>query len=67
MKLAFPHSSFINPVFLNLMALLSQRAGRVDVRVGGNTQETAVLVDSSGLPAGIMIQKDKAASSNPVG
>ena len=48
------------------MALLSQRAGRVDVRVGGNTQETAVLVDASNLPAGIMIQKDKAASSNPV-
>lgn len=46
------------------MGLISQRAGRVHVRVGGNTQETAVLVAS--LPGGVAISKDKADSSNPV-
>ncbi len=46
------------------MALVTDRAGRVHLRVGGNTQETAVLVDS--LPDGLAIEKDKADSSNPV-
>ncbi|CAL1698450.1 unnamed protein product [Somion occarium] len=57
------NSTFINPPFLNLMSLITQRAGRVNIRVGGNTQETAVLVDS--LPDGLAIQKDKVDSSNP--
>lgn len=50
--------------FLNLLASVVDRAGRVRVRVGGNTQETATLVDS--LPDDAMIAKDKQASSNPV-
>lgn len=58
------NSSYIQVPFLNLMANLQQRAGRVYVRVGGNTQETAVHVDS--LPDGKMIQKDNANTTNPV-
>ncbi|KAK0230497.1 glycoside hydrolase family 79 protein [Armillaria fumosa] len=57
------NSSYIQVPFLNLMANLQQRAGRVYVRVGGNTQETAVHVDS--LPDGKMIQKDNTNTTNP--
>ncbi|KAK0243051.1 glycoside hydrolase family 79 protein [Armillaria nabsnona] len=57
------NSSYIQVPFLNLMANLQQRAGRVYVRVGGNTQETAVYVDS--LPDGKMIQKDNTNTTNP--
>ncbi|TFK29209.1 hypothetical protein FA15DRAFT_664535 [Coprinopsis marcescibilis] len=39
------NSSFINVPFLNLMANIAERAGQVVVRLGGNTQEYAVLVD----------------------
>ena len=46
------------------MAIVAQRAGRVAIRVGGNSQETATLVDS--LPDGAAIEKDKADSTNPV-
>ncbi len=46
------------------MALITERAGRVYIRIGGNSQETATLVDS--LPDGAAIEKDKAASTNPV-
>ncbi|THG97424.1 hypothetical protein EW026_g4567 [Hermanssonia centrifuga] len=45
------------------MALITERAGRVYIRIGGNSQETATLVDS--LPDGAAIEKDKAASTNP--
>ena len=38
------------------MALIRERAGEVLIRVGGNTQETAVLVDS--LPGGVMMTKE---------
>lgn len=47
------------------MANIQQRAGRVNVRVGGNTQETAVLVDST--PDGRILEKDISGASNPVG
>ncbi|KAG7447455.1 glycoside hydrolase family 79 protein [Guyanagaster necrorhizus] len=57
------NSSYIQVPFLNLMANLQQRAGGVYVRVGGNTQETAVHVDS--LPDGKMIQKDNQNTTNP--
>jgi hypothetical protein len=50
--------------FLNLMSILNQRAGRVNIRVGGNTQEEATLVDS--LPDGRLLQKDQASQANPV-
>lgn len=56
--------SFIQVPFLNLMSLLTARAGRVTIRVGGNSQETASLVDS--LPDGKAIEKDKDDTSNPV-
>lgn len=46
------------------MALITERAGRVYIRVGGNSQETASLVDS--LPGGVAMSKDKTDSSNPV-
>ncbi|EDR09602.1 glycoside hydrolase family 79 protein [Laccaria bicolor S238N-H82] len=49
--------------FLNLMANLAQRVGRVTIRVGGNTQETAVLVPST--PDGKILEKDIAGASNP--
>lgn len=41
--------------FLNLMATLASRSGEVHIRVGGNTQDYATLVDS--LPQGNVIQK----------
>ena len=46
------------------MALIAERAGYVPIRVGGNSQDTASLVDS--LPDGAVMEKDKADSSNPV-
>lgn len=46
------------------MALLSERAGRVNIRVGGNTQETATLVQS--LPDMKMVEKQETAGNNPV-
>ncbi|KAI0354193.1 hypothetical protein OH77DRAFT_1437562 [Trametes cingulata] len=57
------NSSFIQVPFLNLLATIADRAGSVVVRVGGNTQETATLVDS--LPNNAMIAKDKENASNP--
>ncbi|KAG6824999.1 hypothetical protein H0H92_005126, partial [Tricholoma furcatifolium] len=49
--------------FLNLMANLAERTGRVNIRVGGNTQDTAVLVDST--PDGKMLEKNITGASNP--
>ncbi|KAI0830343.1 glycoside hydrolase family 79 protein [Trametes gibbosa] len=53
----------LNPEFLNLMNIVAQRAGAVHIRVGGNTQETAFLVDQ--LADGKMMEKDKEDASNP--
>ncbi|PFH50112.1 glycoside hydrolase family 79 protein [Amanita thiersii Skay4041] len=39
------------------MANLVKRSGRVNIRVGGNTQETAVLVDRT--PSGRLLEKDR--------
>ncbi|KAF8994923.1 hypothetical protein BDQ17DRAFT_1430785 [Cyathus striatus] len=50
------NASVLQVPFLNLMANLQQRGGKVQVRVGGNTQETAVLVDST--PDGKILEKD---------
>lgn len=44
------------------MANLQQRSGRVNIRVGGNTQETATLVDS--LSDGKMLEKDNDNTAN---
>ncbi|KAG6915354.1 hypothetical protein DXG01_012005 [Tephrocybe rancida] len=49
--------------FLNLMANLQERSGRVNIRVGGNTQDTAVLVDST--PDGKILEKNITGASNP--
>lgn len=46
------------------MALVVERVGAVHVRVGGNTQETASMVDS--FPDGKIMEKDKEDASNPV-
>ena len=56
--------AFVQVPLLNLLATVADRAGRVRVRVGGNTQETAFVVDS--LADGKMIEKDKEDASNPV-
>ncbi|KAL0952547.1 hypothetical protein HGRIS_006805 [Hohenbuehelia grisea] len=56
-------SSHIQVPFLNLMANIQQRAGQVKVRVGGNTQETATLVES--LADGRALEKDLKGVSNP--
>lgn len=47
--------SFLQVPFLNLLANLADRAGYVPIRLGGNTQEDALLVDS--LPNGRFIAK----------
>ncbi|KAI0772366.1 glycoside hydrolase family 79 protein [Trametes elegans] len=49
--------------FLNLMNIVAQRAGAVHIRVGGNTQETAYIVDH--LDDGKMMEKNKEDASNP--
>lgn len=46
------------------MANLRQRGGSVKVRVGGNTQDTATLVDS--IQDGAALEKDNGMSTNPV-
>lgn len=40
------NSSVLHVPFLNLMSTLANRGGEVHVRVGGNTQDYAVLVDT---------------------
>ncbi|KAF8900144.1 glycoside hydrolase family 79 protein [Gymnopilus junonius] len=57
------NSTVLYVPFLNLMANIQQRVGRVNIRVGGNTQETATLVDST--PDGKILEKDKAGATNP--
>lgn len=46
------------------MSIIASVAGEVHVRVGGNTQETAYMVDS--LPDGKFLEKNKEDASNPV-
>ncbi len=53
------------PEFLNYCAILSQRGGGVTIRVGGNTQDTAIL-ELNGNPNGKTIQKQKANYSSTV-
>ncbi|KAF8816878.1 hypothetical protein BYT27DRAFT_7127069 [Phlegmacium glaucopus] len=57
------NASVLQVPFLNLMANLQQRSGAIDIRVGGNTQETAVLVPST--PDGRILEKDLSGVSNP--
>ncbi|KIL59997.1 glycoside hydrolase family 79 protein [Amanita muscaria Koide BX008] len=44
--------------FLNLMANLICRSGRVNIRVGGNTQETAVIMMVQNTTSGKLLEKD---------
>jgi len=57
------NSSLLQVPFLNLLANLVERAGWVQVRVGGNSQESAELVSS--LPNGTMLAKDTNNTSGP--
>ncbi|EIN05136.1 hypothetical protein PUNSTDRAFT_107422 [Punctularia strigosozonata HHB-11173 SS5] len=57
------NSSYLQIPFLNLMSNIRQRAGHVRIRVGGNTQETATLVDS--LADGKILEKDEDNLTNP--
>ena len=57
------NSSLLQVPFLNLLANLVERAGWVQVRVGGNSQESAELVSS--LPNGTMLAKDTNTTSGP--
>lgn len=57
------NSSFIQVPFLNLMSTLASRAGEVHIRVGGNTQDYATLVDF--LDNGNVIHKLEAVANNP--
>jgi hypothetical protein len=47
------------------MANIQQRVGRINIRVGGNTQETATLVGSGIIPKGKILEKDLAGATNP--
>ena len=49
--------------FLNFMSIIAERAGGVHIRVGGNTQENAVLVNE--LPNGTIISKDNSIKGTP--
>ncbi|EGN92294.1 glycoside hydrolase family 79 protein [Serpula lacrymans var. lacrymans S7.3] len=57
------NSTFLQVPFLNLMANVKERAGRVHVRVGGNTQEYATVVPT--LADGKDMEKDKTSLTNP--
>jgi len=46
----------LNPIFLNLMATLTARSGKVLIRVGGNSQESAAVVPG-GLPNDTAVEK----------
>ncbi|VDC02964.1 unnamed protein product [Peniophora sp. CBMAI 1063] len=59
------NSSNIYVPFLNLLANVVARAGSIQIRVGGNTQENAVLKDS--LPNNTILSKDKDNLFNPTG
>jgi hypothetical protein len=57
------NSSFLQVPFLNLMSTLVQRGGSAHVRVGGNTQDYATLVNS--LADGKIIEKQNTGNTNP--
>ncbi|TCD66253.1 hypothetical protein EIP91_001616 [Steccherinum ochraceum] len=57
------NSTYIQVPFLNLIQLIVERAGRFQIRVGGNTQETARLTDS--LADHKMIEKQGIDPNNP--
>ncbi|KAK0192511.1 glycoside hydrolase family 79 protein [Armillaria mellea] len=59
------NSTHIQPIFLNLMALIAQRGGRVRIRAGGNTQEFATYEAELPDANGKCITKQSVDSQNP--
>ena len=64
------HRTLLQVPFLNLMSNIVHRAGSVRVRVGGNTQETALMVSSlpsspNGHNNGAILEKNITGASNP--
>jgi len=57
------NASFINVPFLNFVSLITERAGEMIIRVGGNTQDYATLVDET--PDGRMLGKVSTDPNNP--
>ncbi|KAI5121572.1 hypothetical protein M0805_000752 [Coniferiporia weirii] len=55
-KLLGVDGEHLNPIFLNLMSTLTSRAGTLFIRIGGNSQDKAVVVPG-GLPDGAAIEK----------
>ncbi|KAK0454068.1 glycoside hydrolase family 79 protein [Desarmillaria tabescens] len=58
-------NTHLQPIFLNLMALIAQRGGRVRIRAGGNTQEFATYEEELPDANGKCITKQSANSQNP--
>ncbi|KAF8596582.1 hypothetical protein BDV93DRAFT_542700 [Ceratobasidium sp. AG-I] len=58
------NSSHLQVPFLNYMSNIKARAGKVSIRVGGNTQETSVLIPE-GFNTGYVIQKTRRPGSTP--
>ncbi|KAG8688124.1 hypothetical protein FRC08_011609 [Ceratobasidium sp. 394] len=58
------NSSHLQVPFLNFMSNIKARAGKVSIRVGGNTQETSVLIPE-GFNTGYVIQKYRRPGSTP--
>ncbi|KAF8699112.1 Glycoside hydrolase family 79 protein, partial [Rhizoctonia solani] len=58
------NSSHLQVPFLNHMSALKARAGKVSIRVGGNTQEAAVMFPE-GFNTGYVIQKFRRPGSTP--
>lgn len=50
------NGSYLNVPLLNLFSAITTRAGELHVRVGGNTQESAVLVEKTA--SGHLLEKD---------
>jgi len=61
---SFDDRSLIQVPFLNLMTNLQERAGQVMIRIGGNTQDSAVFVDQ--LDNGRAIAKEKTSLTQTV-
>lgn len=55
----------LQPNFLNYAALLEARGGSVTIRVGGNTQDNATLVQSN--PTNKTIEKEAGTDASLVG
>lgn len=58
--------SFINVPFLNLLSNIVDRAGSVNLRLGGNTQEFATYEDDIPDNNGKALGKETLDSNNPV-